>query len=279
MTQSFPEKTFEHWCTIHLGYRYRAHVHMWWPAFGADIEIAAIPGAPGKRIWLELKTTTWKPRPGHHDLRIDLEQLEAYRGSPVPDYYVFPIPPWSDVLAPATPWLAGLTPGSLAYQSQSGAHWFAEWTWVVQGAVLRSGLAAEIAAWAAGGARKKDIARVTGGRFAWTRPGLRGVTPMKWKPFWEAMQQCGSGTLPAQFILPAGAALPRNPSRSDLVGALSIAKKEGHSSDGTLQGTIAYSPTGDRAYGKASNDGLTEGFAWEDPHRSLTFLGVDALRL
>jgi hypothetical protein len=92
MTRSFPEKTLEHWCSLHLSYRYRAKALMWWPASGADMDVITTPQAWGKRLWLELKTTEWKPAPGRHELSIDLVQLRRYGHQSVPDYYVFPVP-------------------------------------------------------------------------------------------------------------------------------------------------------------------------------------------
>ena len=72
MTRSLPEKTFEHWCSIHLSYRYRAKLRMWWPTHGADIQISGPTVLLGKRFWLELKTTEWDNNAGRHLLQVDL---------------------------------------------------------------------------------------------------------------------------------------------------------------------------------------------------------------
>lgn len=289
MTRSLPEKTFEHWCTIHLTYRYRAHLDMWWPATGADIQVAAIPGAYGKRIWLELKTVEWNRAQARHDLTVDLKQLGEYGRQGIPDYYVFPIPKWQGELGDATSaaWLASLAPSSLAYQTRSHTKWFAQWTYVVPGRVLRRALTAEVTAAMGGGVRYMRIAEVRHAKLTWLPASLRGTTPLLWKKFWELMERCGSSDYPAQFVLPPGAVvapsgatgpIPRATLRSILK---SVAGKSLETSDGATQGVSFYSPIGQDQYEALTLDAsinLTD-FVWEDPERVLVLLAAKALRI
>jgi len=294
MTRSFPEKTLEHWCSIHLGYRYKAHLEMWWPSSGEDINVSRMPSAPGKRIWLELKTTEWIAKSASHELEIDLKQLERYGTGSIPDYYVFPVPQWSGHLQSGPTWLARLSPSSLAYQSKSRAKWFAEWTEVVSGSVLRRLLHAEIAA----GLKKKVIARVAGGTLTWAPPVV-GIARLPWKTFWEGMERCGSSVLGAQFLVspsaapflggpsnggkPPSAASPamgpsasRDLSRTDLALLLANLKADGEQIVTGMQ-LQAYSPKSDDVYQRVPLDVDVQGFKWKDAHRALVVMSLDAL--
>ena len=289
MTRSLPEKTFEHWCSIHLNYRYRSHLQMWWPSSGPDIDAVAIPGNYGKRIWLELKTVEWNAARARHDLSIDLRQLDAYGKEAVPDYYVFPTPEWQGVLgadAASDRWLDGLPPSLLAYQTRSKDRWFAEWTFVVPGHVLRRSLAPEItAALARGTSMTCRIAEIENGTLNWIRRGLTGISPVLWKRFWGIMETCGSPEYPAQFIVPGGIANtaaggPTLP-RSQLVTSLrSIMSNSPFSNDAALDGFLLYSQSADDDYQAVGTDGggLADGFVWEGADRALVLLEAGGLR-
>lgn len=208
MTRSLPEKTFEHWTSIHLSYRYRAKLRMWWPSAGADIAIDGDRLLPGKRYWLELKCPEWQPatRGGTHVLEIDLNQLHAYGLQGVPDYYVFPIPPWDGVLGDTDSgvWLGARHRSDVGYQSHSGLDWFAEWSWVVSGARLRGSMSSQIAAFLSGNrSAQARVFSVSGSTITWAR-GVKGLKPVKWRDFLETMENCGSPDFPAQFVLPSG---------------------------------------------------------------------------
>lgn len=290
MTRSLPEKTFEHWCSIHLNYRYRSHLQMWWPSNGADIDVIATPHNYGKRVWLELKTVEWKPVSARHDLSIDLKQLDAYGKGAVPDYYVFPTPGWHGVLgadAASGRWLDGLSPSLLAYQTRSKEKWFANWTFVVPGHVLRRSLAPEItAALARGTSMACRIAEIENGRLKWIPRGLTEITPIPWKRFWEIMETCGSPDYPAQFIVPRGlertaADGPTLP-RSQLVASLrAILSNSPLSNGAALDGFQLYSQIVHDDYQAAAADGsgLSDGFVWEGAGRALVLLEAGGLRI
>ncbi|WP_298228101.1 hypothetical protein [Gryllotalpicola sp.] len=285
MTRSLPEKTFEHWCSIHLGYRYRAHMHQWWPSTGADIKIENIPPAYGKRIWLELKVPEWNAAATRHELKLDLVQLHKYATSPVPDYYVFPIPPWTDVLGAAAslPWLAGTPRSALAYQAQSGEQWFAEWSWVLPGHALRRAFAK----------RPKGVAVLApqhGPADAFTWHGAAAARnlrrPMLWRDFLRLMEQCGDADWPAQFIVPAGS-IPLSPAsgggsvaRSTLASVLSSLRqvRDGHAKRPDDKSFSLFSPIDGEYAEVADRRPLGPGLFDEPIHdRGLLTFGVDAL--
>lgn len=295
MTRSLPEKTFEH----HLNYRYRSHLQMWWPTSGADIDAARIPGAYGKRIWLELKTVEWNPKQLRHDLSIDLRQLDAYGAGIVPDYYVFPIPKWQGVLGDTTSlsWLGALPGPLLAYQTRSKQKWFADWTFVVPGHVLRSCLAPQITAFRkTGKGNALRIAEVAMSRLNWVLPGLAGVDPISWKGFWTVMEKCGSTYYPAQFVLPNGrvsdsAPKPGTPdgsssagptvSRSSLVAQLGLLAEESKSGETVRpQSVTLYTRVSEDNYEISPLDGrgIADGFVW-DSARALILVEPGGLGL
>lgn len=217
MTRSLPEKTFEHWCSMHLTYRYRAKLRMWWPANGEDISIESSRVLLGKRFWLELKTTEWDVKQGKHLVQVDLDQLYRYQSSTIPDYYVFAVPVWSGSLDGKTPnaWLGNLHWSSLGHQSHSAHKWFAEWTWVVSGARLRHVLRTDISKYHKG-SRKTAIKTIasTQGNGLQLAKGVSALREILWHSFWQRMETCGGEDMPAQFILPHGSvASPQPPSQ------------------------------------------------------------------
>jgi len=289
MTRSLPEKTFEHWCSIHLNYRYRSHLQMWWPSSGPDIDAVAIPGSYGKRIWLELKTVEWNVAQGRHDLLIDAKQLDAYGKQSVPDYYVFPVPDWQGVLgdSSSTGWLGAVPASELAYQTRSKERWFVNWTFVVPGHLLRRSLASEIAtALARGTSMDIRIAEIKSGMLNWIQPGLTTISPILWKLFWEIMETCGSPEYPAQFIVPRGIGGLSSGGpivlRSQLVSALKLIADGKLSAGGALsEGLQLYeqSELDDYRAIEADRGSLADGFVWADMDRALVFIEAGGLRL
>ena len=281
--RSVPEKTFEHWCSMHLSYRYRANLQLWWPSSTADIDVAGGPLAVGKRIWLELKSTEWNPaQGGRHDLFVDLPQLRAYGANPVTDYYVFPAPPWTDVLGEpgSLGWLNGLDRTSVAYQSRSGAQWFAHWTFVVPGATLRASLATQIAALAPGVTKKSHrVASIQQGGILWVEPTLNG-SEVHWRDFWRSMELCGGGNQPAQFVLPDNALpLRQDAAYTDVVGAVRNFRQSGKSSTDVSRDNLSiWTHRQDGRYVRDSGQSLATGFSWKDEDdRVMVLLGADAL--
>ena len=205
MTRSLPEKTFEHWCSIHLSYRYRAKLRMWWPTSGADIQVSGPKALLGKRFWLELKTTEWDARTSQHLLQVDLAQLDAYGHQAIPDYYVFAIPCWTGILGDtfSSAWLGPLDRSDLGYQSHSATKWFAEWTWVVRGSHLRQILSTHIDRYRKGMRKTKQatIARTDGTTFRRAR-GVANLQELPWRAFWNKIQTCGDAQWASQFVLP-----------------------------------------------------------------------------
>lgn len=210
MAVSVPEKTFEHWLSTHLTYRYRAKVSLWWPSAGEDISASDLPTTPGKQFWLEVKTATWNPSARVHSLKVNLWQLWKYGDNThnpggVPDYYVFPAPPFNgQITDPAQPWLAGSNKSWIGFQSKSGDSWFARWTWVVPGRELRRILSSELAAWAAAGSSKRkehEFATVAGGLLTWkVAPSKQGR--LKWHEFLNLMDRCGRPGWGALMAIP-----------------------------------------------------------------------------
>lgn len=286
MTRSFPEKTLEHWCSMHLSYRYRAKLLMWWPASDADIEVIKPKGGWGKRFWLELKTTEWKPgRNGRHELSIDLPQLAAYGAQSIPDYYVFPIPPWEGILGePASLAWLDKPRERLAYGAQSDEKWFAEWTYVVPGRLLRKRLHAALAALPNG--KKKQahrIATIKKGVLHPDGPALTNKPYVLWRDFWAHQDVCGSQQWPAQYVLQPGTVQVRNPksvSRAMLATGLR-SLRDGGTKPAFSSNVDVFSPTQDGDEYQlltASDFGRYDDFQWDSGHRSLQLLTEQAIR-
>lgn len=269
MVRSIPEKTLEHWCSLHLSYRYRAHLHMWWPASGEDIDVALRPEAFGKRIWLELKTTEWNETAGTHDLSVDLAQLRAYGAQAVPDYYVFPIPRWEGILGTTASfaWLHPTSRSSLAYQSKSSTKWFASWLNVVPGDQLRHALATDLRALAPNARSFHHVVASTRhGTMTWRTPDLSAMQMRSWSSFWDFMDSCGNDDWDAQFVVPADAT--QLGSRRQLRELIRALKSEPRGLDGDSTLVTLTRPD-------APNN--ADGFTWGEEHRSL--IALDAQRL
>lgn len=149
MKVSIPEKTLEHWISLHLNRRYGSKLQQWWPVFGQDITARPIANFRGKEFWLEIKTCKLVQGSAisQHRLVIDLAQLYKYQRDGGYDYYVFPAPYWS---APLSTGLENLSeidssriimPATLGSPSSQQSY-FANWTFVVSGEDLRTHLRA-----------------------------------------------------------------------------------------------------------------------------------------
>lgn len=304
MTRSLPEKTFEHWCSIHLSYRYRAKLRMWWPTHGADIQISGPTVLLGKRFWLELKTTEWDNNAGRHLLQVDLAQLDKYGRQAVPDYYVFAIPVWTGVLGDtlSAPWLGALDRSDLGYQSHSSTRWFAEWTWVVRGSHLRRILSTQIARYHGGHRKSKQatIARTDGTTLTRAR-GVADLEELPWRAFWEKMQTCGDDQWTSQFVLPSST--PTGGTASTQVGSHGAGSAQGNApgamtrqrlkkllagldedAEPAVDAADVYSPgeRGSNEYMLTPEDEALRvaGFEWEDePSRGLISMTPAALTL
>jgi hypothetical protein len=213
MAVSVPEKTLEHWLSIHLNYRYKAKASLWWPVAGENISVADLPKVPGKQFWLEVKTTTWTPgAPSFHSLKINLWQLWKY-GNPshnpacVPDYYVFPIPPFDGHIGDrGLRWLGGTRKSWIGYESKSRRRWFARWMRVIPGAELRRLLASELTAWEAVMDKRAsfELAQVVNGNPTWATP-LAGVDELSWHDFLARMDSCGRPGWGSLLVTPRSA--------------------------------------------------------------------------
>lgn len=204
MVRSFPEKTFEHWASQYLTYRFRTHLSLWWPTAGADVVVDPRMLPVGKAIWLELKVSEPQLNLHDHVVTIDVPQLLAYEnGENPPDYYVFPHPGWHGVLGTpdAAPWLAGVPAPDLAFR-RSGDRWFGNWTRVVPGASLRHALRENGAI----GQSTAQLGQWNGTVWTW---GPAFVAPVgtthpewSWPDFWHSWERCGGPAMPAALVLP-----------------------------------------------------------------------------
>lgn len=240
MAVSFPEKTFEHWCSTYVLNRYHTKVEVWWPTVGADIEVEDLGSGPGKAFWLELKTSTWDAGRNVHQVSIDLWQLEKYSRQPVPVYYVFPLPPWIAHLddSPPPTWLGKTVRSSLAFW-RSDPKVFFNWTYVVSAWELHQIYLPMIASLRAAGKFRKTSSSI----FVNWNP--RTKTPRynrriahkpshvwSWLNFWRLMDQCGSREMPS--VLRTGRSnLPPQSTREQLVSEL--AAPQITDDDATLQ--------------------------------------------
>ncbi|MFJ4161174.1 hypothetical protein [Microbacterium testaceum] len=198
------------------------------------------------------------------------------------DYYVFPVPPWTDVLGEpgSMRWLNGLDRTSVAYQSRSGEQWFAHWTFVVPGATLRAALATQIAALAPGAKKKRHrVASIQQGGIAWLEPALAG-SEMQWRNFWRTMELCGGGNQPAQFVLPDNALASRqDASYTDVVGAIRDFRQSGKASSDIPRDSLnVWTHRANGRYVRGGGQSLATGFSWGDEEdRVMALLGADVL--
>ncbi|MDQ0424561.1 hypothetical protein [Cellulomonas iranensis] len=210
--RSIPEKTLEHWTSLYATYRYRSHAALWWPTRGEDVRVGDIaPGLFGKMFNLEIKTT--EASGTDHHAYVDVAQLRRYLASPVPTYYVFPLPGWVGPihLAAAGPWRGGVPKTEFGFMRSHG-RWFGNWTIVIPDYALY----APIAYADAHGDPVKDHERVftvdttSAGaprrqRGLYAAPSSSKLTSWSWREFWELMEVCGgSSAMPAMFAVSGG---------------------------------------------------------------------------
>lgn len=226
---------------------------MWWPAVDEDITVQSLSSRLGKSLLLEVKTTDWNWRRCEHRLTLDVDQLRRYQHSPVPVYYVFPIPPWHDVLTDGHTWLKSRARGELI---EAGHGWFGDWMFVTRAQTLWAWL---------GHRRSQKSATLFASSGGAQNPSM--VWPMlrpwwTWTDFWNGMARCGSREMPAMFTSPTGAESDRTVAGSVLTRrslmqrlASSRGELDREESDSTVE---RFTPTGDDGYSPLAERDLLE---------------------
>jgi hypothetical protein len=196
--RAIPEKTLEHWSSMYLARRF-PDCRLWWPSVDEDITVQSLSNRLGKSLLLEVKTTDWSRLRSEHRLSIDVSQLRRYLRSPIPVYYIFPMPPWSKVLTDGHSWLAGRARSELIDEGQG---WFGEWLFVTRAQSLWD--------WLGPKQRQKSATLFVGASSSWdpSRIWPRLLPWWAWSTFWDGMARCGSETMPALFTI---ARKPRRP--------------------------------------------------------------------
>lgn len=200
--RAIPEKTLEHWSSMYLARRF-PDCQLWWPSVDEDITVQTLSSRMGKSLLLEVKTTDWNWQRGEHRLTIDVDQLARYQGSPVPVYYLLPMPPWREVLTDGHAWLNGRARSELV---SPGHGWFGHWVFVTHARTLWAWL---------GNRRAQKSATLfasSGGITDLSRVGPPLAPWWRWPDFWDGMANCGTPDMPAIFSCPMGAR-PSGPSR------------------------------------------------------------------
>lgn len=161
-----------------------------------DITVRNLSSRVGKSLLLEVKTADWSRQRWEHRLTIDVDQLRRYQSSPIPVYYVFPMPPWPDVLTDGHGWLMGRHRSELI---DPGHGWFGDWLFVVRAQTLWAWLGwrqkqKSASLYASSGGPSSDPSCI------WPEP-----SPWwRWPDFWDEMSRCGSHAMPSMFTCPAG---------------------------------------------------------------------------
>jgi hypothetical protein len=208
---ALPEKTLEHWVSQYILFRFRTNAQVWWPPYGADIEVRSLPHRPGKAFYFELKTA--KITSGGHEVKIDLKQLMAYLAQPLgrQPFYVLPLPKWPGEIegAASAAWRGPRKAPDFAF-IRSGYRWFGNWTFVVTiqevADCLANGLSKQAATkrrlWA-------TLVRlnITTGDATWA--GAKPPTPIPWRSFWNRIETCGDESWPQLFVIEREAAPTR----------------------------------------------------------------------
>lgn len=204
---SVPEKTLEHWASQYIAYRYRSWAAQWWPVSGEDIDLRWLPARAGKAVQLELKTTT-VVRPGVHEVKVDLGQLWDYRLRPLgrQPFYVFPRPgpSWDGELAAAAV-AHGRAVTEFGFARSGPGWWFADWMVVLTAAQVAGVLHRELAAH---GSKKRGKTErlvrfdLRGSKTVWGA-GTAAPSPVNWRDFWAALEDCGRAGWPQLIRLPA----------------------------------------------------------------------------
>ncbi|WP_216896595.1 hypothetical protein [Nocardia alni] len=215
MSVSVPEKTFEHWVSQYILYRFRSKALLWWPAFGADVLTGGLPRRPGKAVSFELKTTTTTGgNPNRHHIDIDLGQLWNYVNHPLglQPFYVFPIPNWSGSLDTFAR-RRGMHVTDLAFRRSGSNWWFANWTVAMPARDVAKVLAGPLKRHGSPnlGVRERlltiDVDPSKRTRIVhWAATPSRPL--VQWREFWDRIQECGAIDWPQRIVVAADA-LPR----------------------------------------------------------------------
>jgi hypothetical protein len=180
---------------MYLARRFPA-CQLWWPSIDEDITVQSLSSRVGKSLLLEMKTTDWNWRRWEHRLTIDVDQLRRYQPSPVPVYYVLPMPPWSEVLNDGHSWLMGRHRSELI---DYGHGWFGGWMFVTRAQTIWTWL---------GWRQKQRSATLFSNSGGQNDPSSIWPEPAPWwtwPDFWDEMSRCGSRDMPAMFTCPSGA--------------------------------------------------------------------------
>ena len=259
MPVSLPEKTYEHWLSAYVLYRFLTKAAMWWPVNGNDIEIGSIPRRPGKVVNFEVKTASFENANQHtHRVTIELSQLYRYLKLEPGEqpFYVFPSPRWIGDLSVAAR-AAGINCSDVGY-SRSGSWWFSEWTFVTSAANV---------AWTLGvtpltvpahrkGRRQLFAVDSRNGVVRWARhvgaqnpPGPTGMR--RWQEFWRWILQCGDQEASQIFIVNERALDGQEATYQNLRVALAATNIEQRPNE-----MVAYTAMGDGRYERIQLDQL-----------------------
>lgn len=211
---SLPEKTFEHWVSQYVLFRFRSKAQVWWPPYGVDIDVRNLPRRPGKALLLELKTTHFTS--GGHEVQIDLKQLAKYAAEPLgrQPFYVFPLPRWSGAIEEfaAATWRRALPAPELGFL-RSGDRWFGYWTAVLTTGEVAGCMKDALDAQAATTMRLiRPLVRIdpTLGNLTWFGTPTLPPVPLPWRTFWDQFLECGNSDWPQLFIIDREAAAGRD---------------------------------------------------------------------
>lgn len=207
--RALPEKTLEHWVSREVARRF-PNANLWWPSNGEDVMVDEVAGRPGKWLMLEVKTTEWEQPRGRNRLSIDLEQLRVYLSTGMPVFYVFPVPPWDDVLTAARPWLGRWRRGDLGNPAVGG-QWFAHWTYV---------LSAKDVANVVGSVWKKNKYATLFTSSAFDRLAMVPNGARTLNQFLTMVSVCGDYRSQAAFVVPSVARLVHPTLRTELAAQL-----------------------------------------------------------
>ncbi len=204
---------------MYLARRFPA-CQLWWPSIDEDIAVQSLSSRVGKSLLLEVKTTDWNWQRWEHRFTINVDQLRRYQSSPIPVYYVFPMPPWSDILLDGHSWLMGRRRSELI---DYGHGWFGDWMFVTRAQTLWTWLS-----WR----QKQKSATLFSNSGGQNDPSNIWPEPAPWwtwPDFWDGMSRCGSRDMPAMFTCPSGG-LPieyrARPNRQALVQSLTFRRGE-----------------------------------------------------
>lgn len=198
MVRVLPEKTLEHWVSMHLARRF-PNARLWWPTRDEDVRVEDLSGPCGKSVLLELKTPD-ESATGDYSIGLDVGQLSDHARRPIPTYYVWPVPRFRGSLALEVR-THGLHLSEIGIRSRSGSLWFGNWLHVYDASSLH--------AWT--GRQNPRFSKPKGGRIM-----LRINTPReppiscgKWPTFLDDLQRC-SPLVPAAFTVSFEASEPTN---------------------------------------------------------------------